>query len=97
MRKQRASVAAKIQEKMDYAQDAAAAVNAANVEKYKMVKVSVDKETCIGCGACVAICSNFDMGDDGKAYPIKKEIDDNISSNKDAEETCPVDAIKVEE
>ena len=61
-----------------------------------MVKVSVDKETCIGCGACVALCTNFDMGDDGKAFPLKKEIDDNISSNKEAEETCPVDAIKVE-
>ena len=30
------------------------------------MKVKVDKDTCIGCGACQAICSDvFEYGDDG--------------------------------
>jgi len=52
--------------------------------------VKVDKEKCIGCGACAAICPDgFELGDDGKAKvknPKANCIDDAISS-------CPVEAI----
>ncbi|RMD45455.1 ferredoxin [Candidatus Pacearchaeota archaeon] len=58
-------------------------------------KISVDKKTCIGCGTCAALCpESFKMEGD-KAVPIKEEVD-KISCEKEAEEACPVDAIKVE-
>jgi len=60
-----------------------------------MVKysVSVDKELCIGCGACTVACDNFIMNDD-KAKPVKSEVDD-IGCNQEAADGCPVSAIKV--
>lgn len=60
--------------------------------KYKII---VDTEKCIGCGACTANCDNFELKDDGKAYP-KKPIVEDIGCNKEAVDVCPVDAIKVE-
>jgi ferredoxin len=59
-------------------------------------KISIDKETCIGCSACTSVCDNFEMieGDEYKAK-VKKEKIDNIGCNKEAAETCPVDAIKI--
>ena len=56
-------------------------------------KVTVDKEACIGCGACVSQCDNFEMKD-GKSMP-KKAVVNEPGCNKDAAEICPVDAIKV--
>lgn len=57
--------------------------------------VSVDKETCIGCGACAAVCSKvFDMKD-GKAEVIKGQEKSKDKCIKDASESCPVNAIKV--
>ncbi len=66
------------------------------------MKVSIDKETCIGCGSCVAICPDcFEMGEDNKAV-LKDggntcDCGDNCDCLKEAEEICPVDAIKIEE
>ncbi|NMB27312.1 MAG: ferredoxin [Tissierellia bacterium] len=62
------------------------------------MKAAVDKEICIGCGLCPSICPEvFSMDDDGLAVAIDEEIDDNlIDSAKEAEESCPVDAITVE-
>jgi ferredoxin len=54
--------------------------------------VSIDKNTCIGCCACVAACpEGFEMSDDGKA----KVKDANAKCMKEAAESCPVDAIKL--
>ena len=58
-----------------------------------MVKISVDKNRCIGCGACVATCENFSMKD-GKAFPKKSEVE-KITCEKNAAESCPVDAISI--
>ena len=58
------------------------------------MKIEIDREKCIGCGACAAICDNWEMKDDGKAAPIKKEIDD-IGCNQDAANGCPVQCIKI--
>lgn len=58
-------------------------------------KISVDQETCIGCGACTT-CDNFELKDDGKANPKKTEVD-NLTCEEDARDACPVQAIKVEE
>jgi ferredoxin len=69
-----------------------------------MPKVIHEKEKCIGCGACVAVCPNFwEMGDDGKSHLKKSkkkgnnfELEvKNAACNKDAENTCPVQCIHV--
>ncbi|HEX9025978.1 MAG TPA: ferredoxin [Clostridium sp.] len=62
------------------------------------MKGFVDKDTCVGCGVCTAICPEiFKMGDDGIAEASENEISDNlIESAKDAQEQCPVSAITVE-
>ncbi len=63
------------------------------------MKVKVDKDTCIGCGACQAICSDvFEYGDDGimdvKVDVVPDEFTDDVMDAKDG---CPVSAINVEE
>lgn len=62
------------------------------------MKAYVDKDTCIGCGLCPEICPEiFSMEDDGLAVAKDIEIpDDILESARDAEESCPVDAITVE-
>ena len=57
-----------------------------------MVKVIVDKEKCIGCGSCAAICRTFEMRD-GKAHV--KKMPEKITCEKEAESICPVSAISV--
>ena len=60
-----------------------------------MVKISVDQDTCIGCGACVAICPKSFRMVNGKAQPTKLEVK-KVDLEKEAEASCPVSAIKVE-
>ena len=62
------------------------------------MKAVVDKNTCIGCGLCPSICPEvFSMDDDGLAVAIDEEIDNSlIDLTKEAEESCPTDAITVE-
>ncbi len=58
-----------------------------------MKKLFVNKEACIGCGACVAIDSeHFDFDDDGLSSVISEE---NIESDnaKNAMSSCPTNAI----
>lgn len=53
--------------------------------------IKVDKEKCIGCGACASICGEiFEMTDDNKAR-VKKQK--NVACVKEAIDSCPVDAI----
>lgn len=55
--------------------------------------IKVDKNLCIGCGACEAICPEvFKLKEDGKADAISQ---DTKGCAKSAEEGCPVQAIKV--
>lgn len=57
--------------------------------------VSVDKETCIGCGACAATCPDvFEMNDENKAQ-VKSDANKDADCVKEAAESCPVDAIKI--
>lgn len=58
------------------------------------IKIELDKKTCIGCGACAAVCDNFEMGDDGKAHVKKAEAED-IGCNQQAADGCPVQCIKI--
>jgi ferredoxin len=56
--------------------------------------VSIDKETCIGCGACAATCEDvFEMAD-GKAVIKKGQEKSKAPCVKEAVESCPVGAIK---
>ena len=60
-----------------------------------MAKVEVDKEKCIGCGACTAVAPDvFEFDDDGLAKATNNVINDDV---KNAAEGCPTEAITVEE
>ena len=58
-----------------------------------MKNIEVDKNLCIGCGACVAICpQNFDFDEDG----LSTVINDTVTKEAvEASEVCPVYAIKI--
>lgn len=57
------------------------------------MKVKIDKNKCIGCGACAAMCPEvFDMKD-GKAVVKKSEAKEACA--KDAADSCPVGAITI--
>ncbi len=53
--------------------------------------VSINKEKCIGCGTCAAVCPEGFEIKGGKAV-VKNG---NASCIKEAKESCPVDAIKI--
>ena len=57
-------------------------------------KIVVDQDKCIGCGACESACPNSFKLTDGKAHPIKAEVE-KISCEKEAAVGCPVGAISV--
>ena len=56
--------------------------------------VSIDKETCIGCGACAATCEDVFEMKDGKAVIKKGQDKSKAPCVKEAVESCPVGAIK---
>jgi len=71
-----------------------------------MSKIILDKEKCIGCGSCAAVCSDFfEMGPDSKSH-LKDSTDigegkeelktDNSACAADAKSACPAEAIDVQ-
>ena len=60
------------------------------------MKLKVDQDKCIGCGACVSTCPNvFDFNDEGLAHVIVDEVKDEDKENAmDALKSCPTDAIE---
>jgi len=56
-----------------------------------MYKVKIDKEKCIGCEACVALCPEVFEMKDNKAN-AKKQITDKKCA-KEAADSCPTQAI----
>ena len=63
------------------------------------MKVKVNKDACIGCGACAAICDEvFEINDEGlseaKVEEVKEELQDEV---RDAVDSCPTGAIEVNE
>lgn len=56
--------------------------------------INVDKNLCIGCGACAAICpDSFKMNDEGKSEVIGQN---NQDCAQNAAQSCPVQAIKID-
>ena len=64
------------------------------------MKVKVNEEACIGCGACCAICDAvFEIGDEGISVVKKKKVEDESEKEavREAVDACPTGAIEVEE
>jgi len=62
------------------------------------MRVKVDEETCIGCGLCAETCPEAIEMNDDKAHIKVDEVPKNVlESCKEAAETCPVEAIQMEE
>ncbi|MCE9674875.1 ferredoxin [Paraclostridium bifermentans] len=62
------------------------------------MKAFVDKDICIGCGACTGICPEvFDMDNDGLAIAIKDQLKSELEDSAvEAQDGCPVSAIIIE-
>ena len=63
------------------------------------MKVKVNKDACIGCGACAAICDEvFELEDDGLSTAKTNDVANKDSQDvRDAADACPTGAIEVEE
>ncbi len=72
-----------------------------------MSKIIIEREKCIGCGACVSLCPKyFKMDDDGKSSLVggqrdEKNGNDNLETNdlgcaNPAAEGCPVQCIHIQ-
>ena len=73
------------------------------------MKVELDKNNCIGCGACTATCPDkWEMDDSGKSHIIngtlredgweEKDITiEEAKEHQEAADSCPVSVINVKE
>jgi len=72
------------------------------------MKIIQEREKCIGCGSCVAICPKYwEMADDGKAHLKNSKINEEtknhelevekVECNQQAVEGCPVQCIYIEQ
>ena len=63
------------------------------------MKAYVDDDLCIGCGTCPEVCPDvFHMTDDGIAHAINGDIPEDVLGNaKQACDSCPVDAIDIDD
>ena len=58
------------------------------------MKVSIDKEKCIGCGSCEALCPDiFGMKDNKAFVKIKEAKGKQEKCAKEASDSCPTQAI----
>lgn len=63
------------------------------------MKVVLNRDACIGCGACAALCEDiFEIDNEGFSKVIKEEVkDEEVELTRDAIESCPTGAITLEE
>lgn len=60
--------------------------------------IKVDEETCIGCGQCVSIAEKtFKLGCEGTSEVLDTWKQDDEKKIKEAKESCPVNAIDLDE
>lgn len=59
------------------------------------MRVEVDQELCISCGACIDACPDvFDWNEDEKAHSILEEVPPELEEQThEAMEGCPTSAI----
>ena len=58
------------------------------------MKIKVNQDACIGCGACTSIAEGvFNINDDGLSEVVGEVTDSNIDQVKEAIESCPTSAI----
>lgn len=64
-----------------------------------MSKVKVNKDMCIGCGACAAIAPEvFDLDEERLSFAKVEEVpEESLEDVKDAVEGCPTEAIELSE
>lgn len=71
-----------------------------------MVKIIHEREKCIGCGTCVALCPKYwEMAEDGKARLLNSKENpktgnwelevDKIECNQEAADACPAQIINI--
>lgn len=62
------------------------------------MKVKVNEDACIGCGACAAICDAvFEINDEGISEVVAENIEKGLEDDvKEAIESCPTGAIEEE-
>ena len=63
------------------------------------MEVVLNRDACIGCGACAALCEDiFEIDNEGLSKVIKEEVkDEEVELTRDAIESCPTGAITLEE
>lgn len=63
-----------------------------------MANVTVDQDTCTGCGVCTNMAPQiFELGDNNKAVAKMDEVEgDDKDKAEQAEDACPVNAISVQ-
>ncbi|MDO8648136.1 MAG: ferredoxin [Candidatus Diapherotrites archaeon] len=60
-------------------------------------KIEHDREGCISCGACAAVCpENWEMASDGKSKCLKTDLEI-LGCNETAASGCPVNVIHIKD
>ena len=62
--------------------------------KIPKFKIDYNKEACIGCGSCEAICPKNWTVKEGKAHPKQTKLE-KLDCNEEAADACPVSCIKI--
>lgn len=63
------------------------------------MRVYVDPDLCSGCGPCIDTCPEvFDLNEDGMAFSKVDEVpEEYFDTCKEAADSCPSEAIVIEE
>ena len=64
-----------------------------------MAKIILEKDKCISCGSCEALCQKYwKLAEDGKAEYLGPQDLENekIGCNQEAADACPVQCIHIE-
>lgn len=59
-------------------------------------KIILDRDACIGCGSCAAICPENWVMEGDKSKPKKTQVKE-IGCDKEAADACPVQCITMKE